>query len=478
MTSRPNLPPERAPRAALISPDPSFRSMVTSCLDEAAPMVEWVLRAETDVKDLQPESVERLAERDPELLFIDVGTSHSAGVRFVSAVTERIPTLTVVAAGGGLGVDELLELIRAGASGYFRRPWNREEVVHACSHVLRKMSVHPVGGGATFDTVSRVIALFAPKGGTGVSTLSANLALYIHRATSKRTLLVDFSPGLGTCSVLLGMQPRYSYFDVLESLHRMDERLLHSFLGEHDSGLRVLASPVDVQLDRGLTSESAASLLRLLRRYFEYVVVDTGRSNVDDAVLQVMDVADERLVVTTPELPTLRNVKQVLPHLVARHQSASPPHLIVNRYEDGSSFPVKDIERAVGLPPFQIIEEDRERVSRSVNLGRPIVVNGTSPYSRAVASLGDRLAAAHVTQPPERTSFGGLLRTVLPPFTRGNGRHLPAASAHRPPAGSRQDAPDPAIRAANGRGDAANREHDSVTPKPGSAGRSRGGDLR
>jgi pilus assembly protein CpaE len=452
MKSQTNLPPERIPRAALISPDPSFRTVITSCLDQTVSSVEWVLRAESEVSELRPESVDRLAEREPDLLFLDVGSSASAGVRFVAAITRRLPGLTVIAAGGPLGVDELLELIRAGASGYLRSPWSRDEVTDVCSNALRKMPPRQAEVGGPEQThASTVIALFAPKGGTGVSTLAANLAVHIRRATAKKTLLMDLSPELGTCSVLMGMEPRYSYLDVLESLERMDERLLYSFLEEHDSGTRVLASPAGASMARELPAKSMVSLQRLMRRHFEYVVVDVGRGIIDDASAKTLELADERLVVTTAELPTLRNVKQVLSYLPHGGDPSEAVRLVVNRYEEGVSLPAKDVERAVGLPLFQILYEDRERMGRSVNLGRPLVLNGSSPYARAVGEMGDRLAADDVLAKRSKSSLGGLLRTLLPPFGRANGSEERPAERHA--AGSGRDA------AANGRRPAVSGRH-------------------
>lgn len=428
MKSAKNDSPERIPRAALISPDPSFRSLITTCLDEPASSVEWVLRAQSDVAELRPESVDRLAERDPELLFLDVGSSPSAGVRFVTAITSRLPGLTVVAAGGPLGVDELLDLLRAGASGYLRRPWSRDEVTEVCSSLLRRMPSQQGDVASRTDTgASHVIALFAPKGGTGVSTLAANLAVHIRRATSKKTLLLDLSPELGTCSVLMGVEPRYSYLDVVDGLQRMDERLLYSYLEEHDSGAWVLASPAGAAMSREMVPERVVAILTLMRRHFDYVIVDVGRGIIDDAVVKMLELADERLVVTTAELPTLRNVKQILPYVPRARGSEEAVRLVVNRYEEGLSVPTRDVERAVGLPLFQVLEEDRERVGRSANLGEPLVMNGSSRYARAVGKLGDRLAAADLLAGGARASLGArLLRSLTPPFARQNGRDHPS----------------------------------------------------
>lgn len=429
MSGRPALREERAPRVALISPDPSFQSLISDCLGEYSRPVEWVLRAESDVMGLPPDSVDRLAEREPDLLFIDVGENPLSGAKFISAVTERTPDLAVVAAGAPLGVDDVLKVIQAGASGYLRRPLNRDEVAGACSSVLRR--ILPTAGKRPKHS-AHVVALFSPKGGTGVSTLAANLAVHIRRTTKKRTLLVDLAPELGSCSVLLGLEPRYSYLDVIDSLHRMDEGLLHSFLEEHESGTRVLPSPAAVFMARELASEPVGHLLQLVCRHFDYVVVDVGRSITDDVAVKTLELADEKLVVTTTELPTLQNVRRVLRHLPGGETpTESAIRLIVNRYEEGGSVSRKDIERAVGLPVFQTLAEDRERVSRSVNLGQPIVMNGSSPYSSAVRSLGGRLAPTDL--PAKRLSFGGLLRAVLPPYRRRNGRRDPRKSTQRAP---------------------------------------------
>jgi len=437
MRSSSHLSPERMPRAALISPDPTFRSLVTGCLDQSVPSVEWVLRAESDITELRPESVDRLAERAPELLFLDVGSSPSAGARYISAVTARLPGLVLVAAGGALDVDELLSLISAGASGYLRRPWSRDEVTKVCSGLLRKVPPTLVEAETAAPAgACNVVALFSPKGGTGVSTLSANLAVQIRRSTSKRTLLLDLSPELGTCSVLMGVEPRYSYMDVVENLPRMDEGLLYSFLEEHESGAWVLSSPAGVSTSGELSPPSVEALLRLMRRHFEYVVVDVGRGIIDGTAAETLELADERLMVTTAELPTLRNVKEILPRVARHKEPKEAVRLVVNRYEEGVSVPAKEVERAVGLPLFQVLNEDRERVGRSVNLGRPLVMNGSSPYARAVGQIGDRLAADDVPA-KHRRSAGGLLHKLLPSFGRKSGR-AEAANGTPPTSGAPQ----------------------------------------
>ncbi len=420
MTALTVLPGGPATRLALISPDRAFRVLLADCLAEEARPVEWVLRSENELSALRPEAIDQICDRGPDALFLDIGDDPLSGANFISAISDRSPEITVVAIGDSLDVEALLKVIRSGASGYLRRPFDRHEVAEACSTVLRKAGTKT--GPQTADHTTCVLGLFSPKGGTGVSTLAANLAVHIRRATAKRTLLLDLSPELGTSPVLLGLEPRYSYLDVLESLHRMDEGLLLTFLDEHSSGTRVLASPTSVFASRELTPDNVSKLLGLLRLHFEYVIVDIGRGVMDRTALRTLELSDEKLIVTTPDLPTLRNVKRVLHHLPTEESSESGLRLVVSRYEEGIGVEKKDIQRAVGLPLHHLLVEDREGVSKSANLGRPIVLDGPSSYASGVGQIGDLIAKDDLLEKDARGPLGKLLGAVLPPFGKTNGR--------------------------------------------------------
>ena len=408
-------------RIALISRDSSFRSFISACLSESAHPVEWVLRAETGVEELGPENVSRLVELRPDIVFIDIDRSLSAGTSFISALTSSAPEVTVVAAGSPVEAEDLLRLVRAGASEYIPRPLDRQEISEACERILRKRAPRAPRPGITRS--GRLIALYSPKGGTGVSTTASNLAVHIHAASEKKTLLLDLAPALGTCSVMLGLETRYSYLDVVESLSRMDERLLHSFLEKHPSGVRILGSPLAPSSSVSLSSDRVTHLLRLLQRHFDYVVADLGRGVLDPVTARTFDAADHKLIMTTPDLPTLRNVKEVIPHLSGSgEESKTKLRLVVNRYEEGRSMSKKHVEQAVGLSIFQVLGEDRDRVDRSINLAQPLVLNGSSPFAVGVKKMGDTIARDDLKDRGSVSRLGGLLRTVLPPYGSKNGK--------------------------------------------------------
>jgi hypothetical protein len=92
-------------------------------------------------------------------------------------------------------------------------------------------------------TLGKVTTVFSAKGGTGVTTVATNLAVALRLLTDKEVLLVDLAPALGTAAVAMGVHPRYTYLDVIQNFHRIDEDLFRSFLEVDESGVHVLASP-------------------------------------------------------------------------------------------------------------------------------------------------------------------------------------------------------------------------------------------
>ena len=121
-----------------------------------------------------------------------------------------------------------------------------------------------------------MIAVFSPKGGSGSTTLAVNLGVTLHQLTGKRTLLLDLAPMLGTAALSLGLQPRYSYLDVIQNFHRMDEELFQSFLEVHESGIQVLSSPPRLEDAAGPSMDEVMGLIRFCRRHFSHVIVDAG----------------------------------------------------------------------------------------------------------------------------------------------------------------------------------------------------------
>lgn len=392
---------------ALISADEALRRQVMSLVKGSDGIAKLVVELDECASDLPKGHVAHLLDANPQLAFVDLGES-SAGLRVIQLLSQEAPEVAIIAAGPSISADALLQVIRAGASEYLPRPFSAEDVSAAFHRVRRRL-----GTAAPEATNARgnVTTAFSPKGGVGVTMVAVNLSLALHRLTEMDTLLVDLAPSLGTAALTMGLQPRYSYLDVIQNFHRIDQELFKSFLEVHESGVHVLASPARSEDQNGPSPDAVLGVLRLCRRYFGHIVVDAGHS-LTDAVDTALAESDHRIFVTTPELPTLRNVKRAL-EVVGNPgtNGKAKPRLVLNQHAEGVGLSAQDVENALGLSVDTIIERD-DSLAENINLGSPAVLDGRSRFTRSIMGLGRDIAGPEQLVPAR----DGFLKTLLKPF--------------------------------------------------------------
>jgi pilus assembly protein CpaE len=220
--------------------------------------------------------------------------------------------------------------------------------------------------------------------------VATNLSVALARQTSKEVLLIDLAPSMGTAAINMGLQPRYTYIDVIQNFHRIDEELLTSFLERHESGVSILASPLVPADSDSIGPEQVLALIRYCRRFFGFVVVDPGNS-LNTTVNAVLMESEQQILVLTPELPALRNLKRAL-DTVGRMNGKPPPMVVLNQFKEGLGLSAKDVEDGLRLGLAAVLEKDDRAIFESINLGRPAVLVGKSRFSKALLALSGKIA--------------------------------------------------------------------------------------
>ena len=147
----------------------------------------------------------------------------------------------------------------------------------------------------------QTVAVFGPKGGVGRSTIAVNLAVGLAQFYGQRVALLDADLWFGDLAVLLDLPREPSIADLVGFGEYLDVDLLRRVLHPHSTGVRVLCAPPQPVLVETIPAALPARVARVCRTPFDFVVVDTGAS-LDEHVVEVLDVADRILLVTTPEL--------------------------------------------------------------------------------------------------------------------------------------------------------------------------------
>ena len=213
----------------------------------------------------------------------------------------------------------------------------------------------------------------------------------LHRLTGKRTLLVDLDLELGELSLVMGVQPRFNFVDLVQNFHRMDSGLLSSYIEQHSSGVHLLSAPFHPERTEAVSGEEIRRILHFLRQQYDYLVVDTPKSFAP-TTFAAIDQSDAVFLIASLDIPSLRNIQRGLPMLKrALPRGEEQLRLVINRYQSEGDITLDDVENTIGLKVFGTIANDYEAVIGAINTGKPVVLNGTSSYSRDVRGLVGRM---------------------------------------------------------------------------------------
>ena len=411
MNTNPDTAPDaRAIRTALVSTDRGFREMVKDVFLAEEGWIAPALEITTPFEAFGEDQIRAIRQLRPELVILDISEAPELGINFAQFLGESSPGIRFIAAGPLLQPEHMLTAMRAGVADYLPKPVTGDAFRAALDRMRHMVS----GMGKTAPKKpGQVYAFYSPKGGAGTTTTATNFAVVLQRLTGKRTLLVDLDLELGEIALLLGVQPRFNFVDMVQNFHRMDAELLASYIERHESGVHLLSAPYQPEKAEVVTGEEIRRILQFLRKHYDYVVVDTSKS-FSPATLASLEQADLAFVVTNIDLASLRNLQRGLP-LLKRMLGRGESHirLVVNRYHPENEISLDDVQRTLGIPVFRTLGNDYEGVSRSISTGRPIVLNGNSKFSRDMMALG-----AEVTGIRGKGERGGRLSALSAPLSR------------------------------------------------------------
>ena len=395
---------ERSTRTALISSDRGFREMAKDVFLShegwAAPALEITAPFEAFGED----QVRALRQLHPDLVILDITDAPDLGIKFAQFLSETTPGIRFIAAGPLLQPEHMLTAMRAGVVDYLPKPVSTE-ALHAALDRMRHLATD---GKDAPKKPGQVYVFYSPKGGAGTTTTATNFAVILQRLTGKRTLLVDLDLELGEIALLLGVQPRFNFVDMVQNFHRMDAELLASYIERHESGVHLLSAPYQPEKAEIVTGEEIRRILQFLRKHYDYVVVDTSKSFSPDT-LATFEQSDLVFLVSSADLPSMRNIQRGLPmmkRMLVKGQDQV--RLVVNRYNPRDAISISDIEKALGIPVYWKMSNDYEAVVRSINNGKPLVLDNSSRYGKDLKAFATAVAGLQSSGRNGR-GLGGLL---------------------------------------------------------------------
>ncbi len=313
-------------------------------------------------------------------------------VRAVPALAD-VPVLAISSTDD---VEERIRLLEAGADDVMIRPIDERELdarVEALD--LRRRRGNDLRPSTLMSTTRRpgrrLIALYSPKGGVGTTTVAVNLALAIAAREPDQVALVDLTQMGGHVATNLDLRPKLTIAELIRDSQGMvtPEILKSTYMTRHERGLYVLAGSAAPTTSALMPGAEAVSILEAVIGAFPTVVVDLG-SHLDDRVMGSIDVADDVVVVVTPDFPALKAVHSFLEFLGETNSKASEPTIVVNEMYPLATLTPGDVDTALGRRVAMRLPYDPLLYLRAANQGTPVFAG--APTSQP-ARRYDQLAA-------------------------------------------------------------------------------------
>ncbi len=168
------------------------------------------------------------------------------------------------------------------------------------------------GSASAKKGTGRVYAVFSPRGGAGKSMIAANIAVILARMYPDRVALLDLAVTFSHAGLFLGLQPHEGIASIeAEKLENLDRETLNQYAYLHDSSLRVYTGATRPEEGEAVSGDHVRAAIGLMKRQFLFTVVDLP-SNFNETTLATLELADKLVLVMTPELAAMRDVREVL----------------------------------------------------------------------------------------------------------------------------------------------------------------------
>jgi pilus assembly protein CpaE len=247
----------------------------------------------------------------------------------------------------------------------------------------------------------RVLTVFSPKGGTGKTVTATNLAASFAKFSRKRTLLLDLDLQFGDAAIMLSVEPEKTIYDLVVAPGELDPEKLAGYTTRHATGLDILPAPVRPEDAELVTETKLARLIEVARDSYDVIVVDTSPF-FHGPMLATLDRTDQLLLVSSLDVPTIKNVRLSLQTLELLSFPMKRVKVVLNRSNSNVGLKRAEVEAALEIKVAYEVPSDRA-IPVSVNRGNPAVISeASSEVARALRQMADSLLPAEAEKTKRR----------------------------------------------------------------------------
>jgi pilus assembly protein CpaE len=403
-----------------------IRVMIVDDVSETRENVRKLLQFESDVDVVGvartgKEAIQISQDLNPDVVLMDINMPDMDGISATEAIRAKQPTVQVVILSVQGDQNYMRRAMLAGARDFLTKPPMGDELISAIRRAgamaqserskSAQVQIAPISGNigtmASYGgPKGKIVTIYSPKGGTGCTTLAVNLALTLNNEDT-RVALVDGNLQFGDVAVFINEQGKNTIIDLAPRAEELDPEIVEEVMLKHAAtGLHVLAAPSRPEYADKVSSAQFAKVLEYLRQMYAYVIVDTA-ALLTDATLAAIDVSDLIVLVTTQDIPSIKNCRLFLDLLQTLGIERGRVLFVMNRYDKRINITPDRVAENLKQEVVSVIPLDEQTATKAVNRGVPFVLDSKNqPAARGIFSLAEsvraRVAAQETADEPSR----------------------------------------------------------------------------
>jgi pilus assembly protein CpaE len=403
------------------------RVVIVDDIAETRENVRKLLQFESDIDVVAAartgkEAIQLTLETNPDVVLMDINMPDMDGIAATELIRQQMPCVQVVILSVQGDQNYMRKAMLVGARDFLTKPPMPDELFAAIRRAgkmareerLKSNQVYAAAQSGANQTTAKgaitrgkIIQVYSPKGGTGCTSIAVNLAVALHNDET-HVVIVDANFQFGDVAIFLNEQGKNTILDLTPRVDELDPEILDDVMIKNAaSGVHVLASPSRPEEAEKVNADQFSKLLRYLRNYYAYVIVDSS-AYLTDITLSIMDIADAIVLIATQDIPSIKNNRLFLDLLYTLNIPSDKIAFVMNKYDKRIAISSEKVGENLKQEVLAVIPLDERTVIPAVNRGVPFMLdNKASPAAKGIYILAEALRAKLLKRPIDGAEIVG-----------------------------------------------------------------------